>query len=116
VDEAVDLVAGAEPGDAGPDRLDLPGQVAAEHAIRRPAQAEGAHDVGQAAQEVPVARVDGGGADPHQHLAVPGHGLVDLLEPELLGRAVAVVGDRLHVISSTRRGAVYAAHPPGRAA
>ena len=90
--EGVDLVAGAEPGHGPADRLDLPGHVAAQPAVLGDAQPDRAHDVGQAAQVVPVPRVDGGGADAYQHLvAPPGRGR---RPPRARGRQVCRTGDR----------------------
>ena len=113
-DVGVHLVAGAQPGHGLADRLDLPGDVAAEQRLARPAQPElRADDVGQAPHEVPVPRVGGGGVDADEHLVVLDDRVGDLLQGQDLGGAVPVVGDRLHdgllprALCGTR---VYAVH------
>jgi hypothetical protein len=76
------LVTGPEPGHGPADGLDLPGHVAPEAAVPGDAQPERPHDIRQAAQEVPVPRVDRGRADPDQDLVVLDDGLGDLVELE----------------------------------
>ena len=101
-DEPVHLVAGPEPGGAGTDGLDLAGDVAAEDGVLRATQPGAGQpgDVGQAAHEVPVPRVQRRRPHADQHLAGPRLRGRDGAQSEDLGRAEDGVGDGRHLLGS----------------
>ena len=90
---------------AAPDCLDHSGELAAEDPPLRPQETgEEAADEVLGAAEPTVRPVDGRGVDPDEDLVVLGHRPLDLLEPQDLGRAVPVVDDRSHALTSQVRG------------
>ena len=96
---AEDLVPGSEPCHVPTDRLDLPGHVRSPDRVLRGAQPGPRHadDERAGPHEVPVLRVDRGGADAHQDLAVTDGRTLDLPELQHVRRAVPVLDDRPHL-------------------
>ena len=85
-------IANLELRDPRPHGLDRAGEVGADALFLGCAKARlHAHDVGLAAQVVPVERIHRRGAHAHQHLRVGGGGGGKGLETQHLGAAVAVV-------------------------
>ena len=93
---AVHLVTGPEAGDALADGLDPTGDVRAERAARRSAQPTDARVRRRAAQALPVAEVDRGRGHLDQHLPGARRRHRDVLDPQHVGRPVAVVDRRSH--------------------
>src|ERR1035438_4918029 len=62
---------------------------------------EQADESGCASKEVPIIRINRGGADADEHLVCAGQGLLDVGVFEYVGRAVAMVEDgvRVHLLS-----------------
>jgi hypothetical protein len=96
---AEDGVADGEPGDARADGLHDPGHVRAAdgllgsgHPVHRP------RHVGQAGHHGPVGRVDAGGMDADEHLAIPGDGRRKLAGLEDGRSPVRVLDDGLHFV------------------
>ena len=100
IGEAEDGVAGPEPGHVGADRLDGASDVAADDRLLRLPDTEAgeAEQVGHAGHQVPDVAADTGGCDPDEDLVVPDVRNGQFLELQLVGAAVAVAGDRLHVV------------------
>jgi hypothetical protein len=74
------LITWAEPRHVLADRFNLPRHIAPQNGgFPWFAQSvDHAHEVRQAAHEVPVSGIDGSCADPYQHLIVSDHRFVDL--------------------------------------
>jgi hypothetical protein len=95
---AEDLVTGAEPRDVDADRLDDTGQIGARDAMLRSAHAR-AHepqDEGDPSHRVPDIRMDRSRVNLDQNTVIVDGGSIDLAELENVGRAVAILHDRLH--------------------
>jgi hypothetical protein len=97
-----DVVARPQPGHAFAHRLHRTGEVGAPNPDRRGSTAESrrieqSSKLWLPAHNVPVPRVDRRGFDPDQDLSVAGNGRGDLIDPEDIGRAVAVLDERLHI-------------------
>jgi len=83
--------------DPGTDLGDLPGEVAAADGGPRAAHPElQPGELRVTAHDVPVSRVDRGGAHPNEHVPRAGVRPVDVLEPQSVGGSVLVLDDRLH--------------------
>ena len=93
----VDLVTGLEPGHAFADVLDPAGDVRAERPARRSAQPADARVQRCPAQTLPVAEVDRRCGHSDQHLPGARRRRRHLLDPQDLGRPVAVVDRRPHL-------------------
>src|SRR5215211_3812055 len=100
------LVTRLQPGHVGADGLDAPGHVEARNWVLWLAQpVPQAGHVGQALHRQPVALTDRSRMYPDQHGIVGDHRLIDVVELQGIGWAVAGVDDRLHqVLLSRRRG------------
>ena len=96
---------GLEAGDVLADGFDVPCDIDAPDGRprRAPATEHRADDERAATHDVPVEGVDTGRTDPDQHLVVADLESSDLLEPQHVGRAVPVLGDRFHGRSSLTR-------------
>ena len=80
------LIARLELRNAAADRFHLPGQIESGSLVLRLEQPDRrTHRIGDAPENVPVADLDGGGANPHQHLVVFWFRLVEVLEPQDIG-------------------------------
>src|SRR6478609_4479996 len=92
------LVTHAEPGHRRTDRGDGPGDIHPGHPVLRPAEPEphDPHQIRRARHQVPRPPVKTGRVHPHQYLVVGDLGSFDLRRTQLIGRAVAVLHDRLH--------------------
>ena len=99
---AEDLIARLEPRHVPAYRLDVPCQIGTGNKVLRFAQ-PGPHDpedVGHAPHRVPDICMEGGRANPDQHLIVPDTRLIDLAHLQHVGRAIPVLDDRLHRVHS----------------
>ena len=63
----------------------------------------GAHQVWLACHEVPHARIHAGGPHPDEHLVVTDRGPVDITQLQHVGRAVRVLNDGPHCVTSVSR-------------
>jgi hypothetical protein len=92
-----DLVAGLELRHVLADSLDVPGHVDAADRVFWPAPPFAhADQVGEASHHSPVEGVNRRRPDPHEHVVVLDHRLVDLAELELVGGAVLLLDDCPH--------------------
>src|SRR2546423_8199642 len=108
---AEDVLADRQIADRRARGDDLPGKLAAQDPLPRPADTkdEAADELDDKAttpvgfSSVTVESVHGRGADLHQDFVVPGHGPLDLLESLHLGRPVPVVDNGSHSVELERR-------------
>ena len=95
------LVARLEAGHILPDRLDPAGEIDAGDVALGLAPTGGSPcEVGVASEQMPVERIHRRGADPNEDLVVGRYRFRDVLECEDIGRAVAVIRDRIHRLES----------------
>ncbi len=98
-----DRIADMESGRRRTDRLHFAGQVDPERApLRPPKPADEPPEERMGTPNVRVGLRYGAGADPDEDLVGLGHGLVDVLDPEHIGRPIAVLDDCLHHVTPYR--------------
>src|SRR5688572_20780416 len=103
-----DVVARPPQGDAFAHRLHCAGEVGTANPDPRPGAAERrrieqASKLGLSPHDVPVPRIDRCCPDADQYFLVAGHGRGDVIDPEDIGRAVAVLDERSHIPSGCRQ-------------
>ena len=97
---AEDRVARAKTGDCRADRLDGPGHICPGNGAARPAHAFlGAHQIGQAGNQVPVERIDRGRMHSYQHFVIARDGNIGSPQFEYGGRSISLLHDCLHGVS-----------------
>ncbi len=98
---AEDVVTDRELRDCRTDGFDFPRHLVAENPVLRPQEA--GHEAPEKRlrrSTVAVRPVDGGGVDPDEDLVLRRDGLFDVGEVEYVGRAIPLVHNRSHALTS----------------